>query len=113
MPYIKVLRRDLTSLGLRGARRIKYRVGKWVKPLEPPSPGLWNGGGLWVVKNKSGLKRIQKHMMTTYGVAIRAFRCDIGGVLDETSYRVKTDKVRLTEEIKIERRKEWAKGKLQ
>lgn len=100
-PHFKVLRKNLTSLGLRGARRIRYRVGKWVKPAEPLSPGLWNGGGLWVVKHRGDIKKVRKHMMETYGVTIRAFRCEIGEVLNETSYRVKTDKVRLTEEIPL------------
>ena len=101
MPYIKVLKSDLTSLGLRGAHPIRYRVGKWVKPLEPPSPGLWNGGGLWVVKKRSDAKKVEKNALEKHGIRCRFFFCEIGRIIEETSYRIKTDKVRLTEEISV------------
>ncbi|MFY9462142.1 MAG: hypothetical protein WAP51_02995 [Candidatus Sungiibacteriota bacterium] len=102
-PYFKVLRKDLTSLGLLGARRIRYRRRGWTTPGEPISNHPRKGGGLWVLKRRSDAKQVKKRMRKEYRVSTRIFTCRIGKKIPktETSYRVKTDKVRLTEEISV------------
>ena len=99
MPYFKVLRRDLTSVGLLGAIPLKYVIGKWVRPREPLSSHPYKGGGLWVVKTRGDAKSIKKYLLKKHDVIARIFICDIGRILYETSYRVKTSKVRITQEI--------------
>lgn len=99
--YFKVLRKDLTSLGLLGARRIRYHRKGWTIPGEPLSTGLWDGGGLWVLWRKSDALQAKKRVARKYHIRARVFCCKIGRILNATSYRVKTDKVRFAEEISV------------
>lgn len=99
MPYFKVLRQDLTSVGLLGAIHLQYVIGQWVRPREPLSSHPYKGGGLWVVKTASDAKGIKKYLLRKHDIIARIFICDIGRILYKTSYRVKTSKVRITQEI--------------
>lgn len=99
MQYFKVLRQDLTSVGLLGATPLKYIIGKWVKPREPLSSHPRKGGGLWVVRKLSDARSVKRYMLKKHGVIARIFSCDIGRILYETSYCVKTSKVRIKKEF--------------
>ncbi|MDO8574369.1 MAG: hypothetical protein Q7R86_01975 [bacterium] len=99
MNYFKVVRKDLTSVGLLGASLIQYKIGEWTYPLETLSNDRLKGGGLWVLKTKSNARRFKKYIETKHGFNIRIFTCEIGIVLFQTSYRVKTDRVMLKEEL--------------
>ncbi len=100
MDYFKVVTEDLKSVGLLGASQIQYKIGEWVYPTEPLSSHPRKGGGLWVLKSKSDAFKLQKYLERKHGKRSRVFRCGIGVIIYQTSYRVKTDKVILLEEIK-------------
>ena len=99
--YFKVLRNDLTSVGLLKAVRMQYCFNAWNRPLEPISNHPRKGGGLWVVKNKSDAKKVRKYLFNKHGIIARIFRCQIGQIIHETSYRVKTDGVFFTKKDEI------------
>ena len=99
MTYFKVLTEELKSVGLFGAKPLKYEIGEWTYPLEPLSSHHLKGGGLWVVKKRSDAFAIKRRLLKEKGMATRIFSCEIGKVLFETFYRAKTDKVKLLEEI--------------
>lgn len=97
--FFKVLRQDLTSVGLLGADRLQYKLRKWVKPREPLSDHCRKGGGLWVVKKAGDARHIRKYLREKHGITARIFECRIGRILFESSFRVKTDRVLLLKEI--------------
>lgn len=99
MQYFKVLRQDLTSIGLLGAVPLQYVIGKWIKPREPLSNHPYKGGGLWVLWKLSDARRVKKYVLKKHGLRARIFNCDIGKILYKTSYRAKTSKVRLQKEF--------------
>lgn len=97
--YFKVVTEDLKSVGLLGATPIQYTVGEWTHPLEPLSNHPRKGGGLWVYRKRGAAMASKRYMSHQHGKAVRIFSCLIGNIIYETSYRVKTDKVMLVEEI--------------
>jgi len=99
MPYYKVTKENMESVGLLGARPIKYKLGQWVYPGEKLSCHPRKGGGLWVVKERSSAFGIQKYLMKRHKMKTKAFACQIGLILYETNYRVKTNKMKLIEEV--------------
>jgi len=90
----KVLRTNLTSLGLLGATRIQYQVSTWNKPDEALSGHPRKGGGLWVAPTSASARALQRYALRKHGIPTRLFRCRIGKVLHATSCRVKTDRLR-------------------
>jgi hypothetical protein len=90
----KVLRVDLTSLGLLGATKKQYRFGIWNEPNETQSNHPRRGGGLWVAPTRASARALQRYVLKKHGVQTRLFRCCIGKVLHATSCRIKTDKLR-------------------
>lgn len=108
MPPIcyKVLTPDLRSLGMKPKGKavpiIQYILNQWVRPQEPISKDANRGGGLWVTPSLSQAKSLARYLWKKYQRKVRIFRCDIGRILCQPStYRLKTDKVRISEEIII------------
>ena len=97
--FFKIVRHDFYSVGLLRARRIRYKLGKWVKPKEPLSGHPRKGGGLWVLKKLGDARHLKKYLLKKHGISARIFTCKIGKVLYETSYRIKTDRVCLLKEV--------------
>jgi hypothetical protein len=97
----KVLREDLTSLGLLGAPCLQYRFGEWNRPQEALSDHPRKGGGLWVAPTLGAARSMRKYMQRKDGVRTRIFRCRIDGVLYRTSCRVKTAGVLFTAEDEV------------
>ncbi|MDP3726622.1 MAG: hypothetical protein Q8R36_05515 [bacterium] len=93
----KILREDITSVGLLGAPHKKYRLGVWNKPDENLSHHPRKGGGLWVTPTKADAKSFQRYVLRKHGIRTRIFCCIIGRILYQTSCRVKTDGVFFTE----------------
>jgi len=94
----KVVTTDLKSLGLRNNPNIMhFPLNKWV--LEPtPIEGKIDHGGIWCAINLSNAKGLKKYFEKKYGPA-RIFSCEIGNILFENSYRIKTDKIKLIKKI--------------
>lgn len=99
--YFKVLRQDLTSVGLLGATKMQYHFGIWNRPLEPLSAHPRKGGGLWVFMKKYHAKRAKKYLLEKHNIVARIFACRIGRIIYQTSYRTKTDGVFLTQKDEL------------
>ena len=100
MMHYKVVTEDLKSLGLRKNPNVMhFPIGEWV--IEPePLGGNYDYGGIWCTATLSNAKKLQKYF-ARYGNS-RIFTCEIGEVLYENSYRVKTNRVKLIKEIDIQ-----------
>ena len=97
----KVVTADMKSLGLRkNPNIITYPVGEWYfLPKEDVVPGDDDFGGIWVTRRFSDAKRLVRYMSEKYSVEARIFKARIGEVLYQNSYRLKTDRVFLDEEV--------------
>ncbi|MBN2459319.1 hypothetical protein JXB28_03455 [Candidatus Woesearchaeota archaeon] len=97
----KVVTKDMKSLGLRrNPNIIIYPEGEWYfLPREKVVPGKGDYGGIWVARSLSAAKMLNKYMKEKYSVSTRIFRAAIGDVLYQNSYRIKTDRIKLGEEI--------------
>lgn len=97
MVYYKAVDAELMSLGLKRVNPIQYELGEWVYPREEPQEGQYTPGGLWVAKNKSFIKWLEKYLAEKYERPMLVYSCEIGETLWESVNRVKTDKVKLLE----------------
>lgn len=102
--YYKVVDENLKSLGMKPRGRavpiIHYQLGKWTYPLEPISDDPEKGGGLWANPKKSDAFGLFRYIWRRYHRKARVFLCVIGEVLCQpSSYRVKTDRIKLVKEI--------------
>lgn len=94
----KVVTQDLKSLGLRKNPNVmSFTINKW--KYEPtPIEGKIDHGGIWCAINLSNAKSLKRYFEKKYAPA-RIFSCEIGNILFENLYRIKTDKVKLIKEI--------------
>ena len=99
----KVLKEDLTNVGLLNAPQIQYVFGRWIRPREPLSSHARKGGGLWVAPTLSVARQYVRYLRKKHGITARVFKCRIGKILYRSSCRIKTDKLFFTkaDEIKI------------
>ena len=97
----KVVTTDLKSLGLRKNPHIyTYTIGKWkYEDKQRIDRTNKDNGGIWVTSGFTNAKKLAKYMMDKYNQPTRIFLVSVGEVLYENSYRLKTDKVKLYEEI--------------
>jgi len=86
-------------VGLLGARKIRYFKTVKTYPYEEISNHPRKGGGLWVVKRLSDARQIIKYLKRKHNIVGKIFECDIGSILYETPYRVKTCWVKLDKEV--------------
>lgn len=86
-----------------------FPLGEWVYgPTDRISKGSDDLGGIWVAQNLSNAKGLVRYMKKKakkenkpYLSEVRLFECEIGEILYQNSYRVKTDKVKMTREVDI------------
>ena len=99
----KVVTADMTSLGLRKNPNIRHFFTN-IWSIEPnPQEGKQDIGGIWCCEKLSAARALKKyydrkHPNWEVGEA-RIFRCEIGNVLYQNSYRTKTDKIKLINEV--------------
>jgi hypothetical protein len=95
--YYKVVTEDLKSLGLRKNPNIMtFPINEWVyEPKERIDYSNKDLGGIWVAQTLSGAKGLVRYMKKKYNKDVRLFECEIGDILYQNSYRVKTDKVKM------------------
>lgn len=100
-PLYKVVTEELKSLGLRKNPSVmEFTVGEW--KLEPyPTEGKIDFGGIWVTANLGGAKTLKKYMSKKYRKDCRIFEVEIGDILYQNSYRIKTNKVKLLREVTL------------
>lgn len=96
----KVVTEDLRSLGLRRNPTIlTFPIGEWVYENGLLLRTKEDCGGIWVARTLGNARHLAKYMRNERDTETRIFRTEIGERLYQNSYRVKTDKVRMLEEI--------------
>lgn len=98
--YYKVVTKDMKSLGLRKNPNIMtYRVGKW-KYENPDNINYQSSdfGGIWVANGLSQARGLVRYLKKK-SMGSRIFLVEIGDILYQNNYRLKTDKVKLIKEI--------------
>lgn len=97
----KVVTKDMKSLGLRNNPNIlEFELGKWIYLLKnevEKSKNDW--GGIWVARTLSGAKKLGEYMDRKYRQPTRIFKTALDDILYYNSYRIKTNGVKLFEEI--------------
>jgi hypothetical protein len=89
----------MTSPGLRGAAKIRYAIGRWVRARGELSADPHGGGGLHVARTLQGAKSLKQYLKKKYGVEARVFACKIGEIIDITPGKIKTTKVKIVREV--------------
>ena len=92
----KVVTEDLKSLGLRKNPNVMtFYINKFVKEKNRLEKNNKDYGGIWCAVNLSNAKRLSKYIKQKYNKETKIFMVEIGKILYQNSYRVKTDKVKL------------------
>lgn len=95
----KVVTEHMRSLGLRrNPSVLVFPMNSWVNEPRPLEHNDRDWGGIWCCEKLSSARALKRYYEGRYGKA-RIFECEIGEVLFQNSYRTKTDKVKLTNEI--------------
>ena len=94
----KVVTEKMESLGLRkNLSIISYRIGEWfVDPIMHADNR--DDGGIWCCEKLSCARTLKKYYEKRYGKT-RIFECEIGIILFQNTYRTKTDRIKLIQEI--------------
>jgi hypothetical protein len=97
----RVVTNDMKSLGpRRNPNILTYPVGEWFYLSNSEVvPGNGDYGGIWVCKKFSGVKTLVKYMKEKYDISTRIFKAEFDKNLYSNSYRIKTNGVKLLEEI--------------
>jgi hypothetical protein len=99
--HYKVFTSDLKSLGLRKNPNIlQFAPGETHQlPDNQIEEGQGDWGGIWVTSNRSGAKKITEYMLEKYDIPCRIFEVQVGDILYQNNYRLKTDSVLLLAEV--------------
>jgi hypothetical protein len=97
----KVVTHDMKSLGLRSnLRLIEYPFGEWLfLPQCMIKEGKSEFGGIWLSRTMSKAYEIKDYMKEEYSEDARIFKAVIDEVLYVSSCRIKTNGIKLYEEI--------------
>ncbi|MBN2053247.1 hypothetical protein JW756_07115 [Candidatus Woesearchaeota archaeon] len=97
----KVVTVDMKSLGLRrNPNIITYPFYEWFfLPKEHLKNGNDDWGGIWVCRSQGNAKKVADYMRDKYARKTRIFKACLGEILYSNSYRVKTDRILLFEDI--------------
>ena len=95
---------EMKSLGLRkNPNIIKYPLNKWyILPEDKIVEGKGDWGGIWVCRTLGKAKALSKYCLNRNkgGFKTRIFRAYYDQVLYKNDYRIKTNAIKLVEEIK-------------
>lgn len=92
--YYKVLKQDMTNVGLLNAPLMKYFFCQWNRPMEQLSDHPRKGGGLWLAATLGIANKYRRYLLEKHGIVTRIFRCRIDNVLyNKSKERIKTDGV--------------------
>ena len=99
----KVVRADMTSLGLRKNPNIMtFHLDDWIYlPEEKVVEGIGDYGGIWLARTEGSAHAYKKYMKNKHSVEARIFLSLIDRVLFVNEGRVKTNGVRLIKELGI------------
>lgn len=98
----KVVTEELKSLGLRrNPNIVKFPINEWYSlPKENVAADSNDFGGIWVARTLSAARGLQRYIQKHYNRKTRIFRSYLGRILYNNSYRIKTDRIRMFEEIR-------------
>lgn len=99
----KVVTGDLKSLGLRKNPNIlEFKINEWFYlPRKDIEEGEKDWGGIWVARTLSNAKKLKDYMKNKYNKETRIFKTALDKILYLNSYRIKTNGIKLVEEIFI------------
>lgn len=99
----KVITENMESLGLRKNPNIlTYPINRWYRlSSKQLKKGSDDWGGIWVAKTLSGAKTLKKYMKEKYDKNVKIYKSLLGGILYMNSYRIKTNAIKLIEEINV------------
>lgn len=99
----KVVRSDMSSLGLRKNPNIMtFVLNDWIYlPEEKVVEGIRDYGGIWLARTPGRARAYQNYMLRKHGVDTRVFLTLIDRILFSNQDRVKTNGVRLLEELNL------------
>lgn len=97
--YKVLLLPGLTSTGLLHSSIIKYRLRSWTYPAEPPQKGKDGPGGLWANRSKGQARHLQKYIREAHRYETVIFICVIDRILYQSSYRTKTNRLFLLDQV--------------
>lgn len=90
--YYKVLKQDMTNVGLLKAPIMKYHFCVWNEPMEELSDHPRKGGGLWLATSLSVANKYRRYLLEKHGIVTRIFKCRIRNILyNQSKERIKTD----------------------
>jgi hypothetical protein len=97
----KIVTQDMRSLGLRNNPNLhQYPLDEWYfLPSEQVVEGAGDWGGIWLCRIPSNAFFMKKYMLKKHKVKTRIFKACLADILFCNSYRIKTNGVRLFEEM--------------
>ncbi len=97
----KVVKADMTSLGLRKNPNVmKFELDRWIYlPEERVVEGISDFGGIWLARTPGRARAYQKYMQKKYEVETKVFLSLIDRILFANQDRIKTNGIRLLEEL--------------
>ena len=97
----KVVKEDMTSLGLRKNPNIMtFSLNDWIYlPEKDIVMGNSDFGGIWLARTKGRAKAYQKYMKENYNSETKVFLSLIDKILFVNQDRVKTNGLKMIEEI--------------
>ena len=97
----KVVKADMTSLGLRKNPNImQFNLDEWIYiPEEKVIEGISDMGGIWLARTPGRARAYQKYMQKKHDAETRVFFSLVDRILFVNQDRMKTNGIRLLEEI--------------
>lgn len=97
----KVVRKNMTSLGLRKNPNIMtFKLNEWIYlPEEKVIEGISDFGGIWLARTPGRANAYKKYMREQHNAETRIFYSLIDRVLFVNSDRLKTNGIKLIEEL--------------
>lgn len=97
--HYKVVTGQMQSLGLRRNPNIMtFTESQWIYEINPQE-GNSDYGGIWVARNIGGANTLKKYMLSRHNLNCLIFETQIGDILFENSYRIKTNRVFLIKKV--------------
>ena len=89
----------LTSTGLLHSSILSYKRKRWTHPAEPPQKGKHGPGGCWANRSIGQARSLQRYLWDRYKMKTAIFLCLIDRILFESSYRTKTNRLFLLDQV--------------
>jgi hypothetical protein len=97
----KVVTQEIRSLGLKHNKNIlTFPVDKWIYlPEDMIEASSKDFGGIWAARTLGNAKKLKEYMLKKYSTKTRIFIAALDEILYFNSYRIKTNGIKIFEEI--------------